>query len=205
MTHSQNFFSKLRNFDAYPKTLTEIRIKTQSGAIISLISALLITCLILNEISLYFTVHIENEIFVDTSRSEKMDIHIDILLNHIPCMFISVDAMDASGEQQLDVVSQLLKRRVDREGNFIDTGEKQNFLNGSIETVKVDVDPIKSPSNASSNSDQPSTHCGSCYGAEDVDYPCCKSCDEVQLAYARKGWDFTNPENIEQCKKEGWL
>jgi len=33
---------------------------------------------------------------------------------------------------------------------------------------------------------------------------CCNTCDEVRQAYVTKGWSFANPDNIEQCVREGW-
>ncbi|MCL4419317.1 hypothetical protein M1146_04420 [Patescibacteria group bacterium] len=40
--------------------------------------------------------------------------------------------------------------------------------------------------------------CGTCYGAEDEEHKCCNTCQEVQAAYHRMGWDFSNPNQIQQ-------
>ena len=49
----------------------------------------------------------------------------------------------------------------------------------------------------------PPGYCGSCYGAA-PDGECCNDCQTVQDAYKRKGWSFSNPDGIEQCKREGY-
>lgn len=35
-------------------------------------------------------------------------------------------------------------------------------------------------------------------------FRCCNNCEDVREAYRKKGWAFNNPENIEQCEREGW-
>ncbi|WZZ72491.1 hypothetical protein YC2023_083861 [Brassica napus] len=49
------------------------------------------------------------------------------------------------------------------------------------------------------------TYCGSCFGAEATDDTCCNSCDEVREAYRKKGWALSDPESIDQCKREGYV
>ena len=61
-----------------------------------------------------FTLHVapppsqvDPELFVDTSRNEKMRINIDVVFPKMPCSYLSIDVMDISGEQQLDVMHTL--------------------------------------------------------------------------------------------------
>ncbi|KAF9687300.1 hypothetical protein SADUNF_Sadunf02G0079200 [Salix dunnii] len=49
------------------------------------------------------------------------------------------------------------------------------------------------------------TYCGSFYGAETSAEDCCNSCEEVHEAYRKKGWAMTNPDLMDQCKREGFL
>lgn len=47
--------------------------------------------------------------------------------------------------------------------------------------------------------------CGSCYGARAVrEDGCCNTCEDVRQAYANMGWGMANPDDIEQCVREGW-
>ncbi|KAK9867486.1 hypothetical protein WJX84_005721 [Apatococcus fuscideae] len=47
--------------------------------------------------------------------------------------------------------------------------------------------------------------CGSCYGAQSPEQECCHTCDEVRSAYRKKGWAFSDPQQIDQCAKEGFM
>jgi len=33
---------------------------------------------------------------------------------------------------------------------------------------------------------------------------CCNTCEDVRTAYVNRGWSFSNPDAIDQCKNEGW-
>ena len=48
-----SFWKKLRGYDAYPKTAEDFRVRTLSGAIVSIISNALILYLIFAELQLY--------------------------------------------------------------------------------------------------------------------------------------------------------
>jgi hypothetical protein len=37
------------------------------------------------------------------------------------------------------------------------------------------------------------------------EHDCCNSCEDVREAYRKKGWGVTNPDLIDQCKREGFL
>ena len=44
----------------------------------------------------------------------------------------------------------------------------------------------------------PNDYCGSCYGSESQAGQCCNTCEQVQEAYRKRGWAFSNADNIEQ-------
>ncbi|XP_025092311.1 endoplasmic reticulum-Golgi intermediate compartment protein 3-like isoform X3 [Pomacea canaliculata] len=149
--------------------------------------------LFVSELNYYLTKEVHPELFVDTSRGQKLRINVDITFHHLPCAYLSVDAMDISGEQQIDLETNLLKQRLDSTGNPInETPQEQKIgeptsVTNEITTEKLDPD-----------------RCESCYGAETDDKRCCNNCEDVREAYRKRGWAFNNPESIEQCKREGW-
>ncbi|XP_046865088.1 endoplasmic reticulum-Golgi intermediate compartment protein 3-like isoform X1 [Xenia sp. Carnegie-2017] len=110
----------------------------------------------------------------------------------LPCVYLSVDAMDVSGEQQIDVDHNIFKKRMDANGRAIDEhdGEKEGLGDKSDETKK--------------QFELEKDRCESCYGAETIEQPCCNTCAEVQNAYRKKGWALKNTDAIAQCTREGW-
>ncbi|KAK3755752.1 hypothetical protein QZH41_019988 [Actinostola sp. cb2023] len=100
---SKDLLSALRRFDAYPKTLEDFRIKTFGGAIVTFISGVIMFLLFVSELNYYLSTEVTPELFVDTTRGEKLKINVDISFSSLPCVYLSIDAMDVSGEQQVIV------------------------------------------------------------------------------------------------------
>jgi len=104
-----DFYSRLKAFDAYPKLHEEVKVKTFSGAAVSVCASIFIVILFVSELSFYLSVEKVDHLFVDTTRGEKLQINFDVTFQRIPCSLLSVDAMDVSGSHQLDVTHHIKK------------------------------------------------------------------------------------------------
>jgi len=177
MTDSMS--GQLKRFDAYAKTLDDFRIRTTSGGFVTIISSLIIFLLFILELKYYLTIDVVQVLFVDTSRQEKMNITIDLKFPVLPCSYLTVDAMDVSGDSQTDIIHNLYKTRLDLKGNILEN-----------EIVKVSLQPLpkSNPENVVESTTLPA--CESCYGAESAVHKCCPKCDDVKAAYRVKGWSF---------------
>ncbi|KAF7139960.1 hypothetical protein RHSIM_Rhsim06G0084500 [Rhododendron simsii] len=131
----------------------------------------------------------------DTFLLIFLKVQFDVTFPALPCSILSLDAMDISGERHLDVKHDIIKKRIDSHGNVIETRQE------GIGSPKIEKPLQKHGGRLEHNE----TYCGSCFGAEASDDECCNSCEEVREAYRKKGWAVSNPDLIDQCKREGFL
>ncbi|KAK9800198.1 hypothetical protein WJX73_008042 [Symbiochloris irregularis] len=185
-------FGKLKALDAFPKVNEDFYQRTFSGGVITIGSSLIMLALFLSEFSYFLTVRTVNELSVDLSRGEQMDINFEITFPALPCGWLSLDAMDVSGEMHLDVDHSVFKQRLKSTGEpVVDEVEQHK--------VGPEQDLTLMHGAAPENETKP---CGSCYGATG---DCCNTCEEVRAAYRKRGWAFTDPQHIDQCAKEGYV
>ena len=179
---------KLKVFDAYPKPVEEFRVRTVSGAIITVMCGIVMTWMFISEFQYYLATDIRPEINVDTTRQEKLKIEFNITFPKIGCAYLGVDSMDVAGEHQLDLEHGVYKQRLDSAGRRVIASAP----------AKDAVDAAASAIPAAENKGK---GCGSCYGAETPTLKCCNTCQDVERAYKEKGWTF-EPGNVAQCVKE---
>ncbi|RWR93007.1 endoplasmic reticulum-Golgi intermediate compartment protein 3 [Cinnamomum micranthum f. kanehirae] len=186
----------LRKLDSYPKTNKDFYSRrTISGGIITLVSAILMLILFISELRLYLLAVTETKLVVNTSRGETLRINFDITFPALACSVVSLDEMDISGEQHFDVRHDIIKKRIDTHGNVIKAWQD------GIGAPKMEK-PLQRHGGRLEHNE---TYCGTCYGPEASDEDCCNSCEEVREAYQKKGWGLSNPDLIDQCKREGFL
>ncbi|KAK9219608.1 hypothetical protein WN943_008254 [Citrus x changshan-huyou] len=263
--------NKIRSLDAYPKINEDFYSRTFSGGVITVVSSIVMLLLFFSELRLYLNAVTETKLLVDTSRGETLRINFDVTFPALPCSILSVDAMDISGEQHLDVKHDIFKKRLDSQGNVIESRQdgigapkrklssedinwgkhlklhvevsswreregyvvgngisnndkgyttrcnhaSERYLSpvlGSVNLIigrgcsgEIQIQIDKPLQRHGGRLEHNETYCGSCYGAESSDEDCCNNCEEVREAYRKKGWALSNPDLIDQCKREGFL
>ncbi|OWM79936.1 hypothetical protein CDL15_Pgr006240 [Punica granatum] len=183
--------SKLRNLDAYPKINEDFYSRTLSGGLITLVSSVVMILLFISELRtiLCAVYEMRHSPFSEIELQLKFFmVQFDVTFPALPCSILSLDAMDISGEQHLDVKHDIIKRRLDSHGNVIEARPD------GIGAPKIEK-PLQRHGGRLEHNE---TYCGSCYGAETTDDHCCNSCEEVREAYRKKGWALSNPDMIDQ-------
>ncbi|KAF8158372.1 Sec1 family-domain-containing protein [Crassisporium funariophilum] len=187
-TPGLGLFGSLKGVDAFGKTTEDVKVKTRTGALLTLIAAAIILSVTMIEFLDYRRVNIDTSIVVDKSRGEKLTVNMNVTFPRVPCYLVSLDVMDISGELQRDLSHNILKTRLDSKGDMIQNSHSAELRN--------DLDKM--------NDAKKDGYCGSCYGGVEPESGCCNTCEEVRQSYVNRGWSFANPDAIEQCKSEGW-
>ncbi|KAF9049477.1 Sec1-like protein [Hymenopellis radicata] len=169
-------------------TTEDVKVKTRTGAFLTILSAAIILAFSTMEFIDYRRVYTDTSIVVDKSRGEKLTVHMNVTFPRVPCYLLSLDVMDISGETQRDLTHNILKARLDTTGKLVPGSYSADLQN--------DLDKM--------NTAKEDGYCGSCYGGLEPESGCCNTCEEVRTAYVNRGWSFSNPDAIEQCKSEGW-
>ena len=189
MGNEIDLVNRMKQFDAYPKVLEDFRVKTYTGAMVTTISTIIMALLLVSELRHYMHTDVHPELLVDTARPEKLKINIDFFFPQLGCAYLSIDAMDISGDIQTDIEHGIFKKRYDKDGNPVDVDARREDLD----------DKTADKDNSTASKD-----CGSCYGAETEERPCCNTCEDVRKAYREYGWTLTDSDHVVQCKGEKW-
>ena len=184
---SSSYKLNLRSFDIYTKLDKDYKVQTSHGGILSIIGWIIISILVLSEVSSYLKYQTKEHMIVDTTLGQSLKININITFHALTCNEAHLDAMDVAGDNQLNIEHQMVKQRLTPTGQII--GDEGIELIGIIE--KHDEEQL------------PPDYCGSCYGAESDQITCCNTCDDLKRAYQIKGWNWAPLiRNATQCVKE---
>jgi len=183
------------SIDVFPKTLDEFKERTFSGATISVVSVISIVALIIGEFNYYHGIDRVDELYVDTRPEGLLDIYLNITFPNVACDVLTLDVMDGFGESQVNVEHNIHKRRLDRQGNDLNSVQKETRIGHETDEEVAQVkDALEKK--------KEENYCGSCYGAESVEGQCCNTCDDVKNAYRTKGWALSTHTHVEQCVRE---
>lgn len=185
----------IRKLDVFPKFdrkfEQDARQRTVSGGLFSLAALAVVLLLVVSEVRYFLSVEERHEMYVDPAMGGVMPLTVNITFHRVPCDLIAIDAIDAFGIYADGVAAKAVKTSVDAE-SLRPLRAARRLVDGQRKaTVPID------PSGAAKE------NCPSCYGAEQDPGDCCHTCDEVRMAYERKGWRFSIDDvSVEQCAAE---
>lgn len=180
----------------FSRTDAEHRVQTRAGAIISIVAMLVMFFLFVSELWIFLGDEIQPELSVDTSLQDKIHINFDIVFPSLSCALISVNAMDKTGDHQLNIHHSVQTTRLTKDGKPVEGAASEKEVIGEDRHL-ANVD-LKEHFNQTST-------CGDCYGAQTDQHPCCNTCAEVKEAYRRKGWALSESLKVKQCVAEGYI
>ena len=206
---------RLKKVDAHSSVSKEFRVYTLSGAILSVVTLMLIVYLLVSEVYFNFQLTLQERVHVNATSSRGLEIEFDISLPEVPCSKLEIDASDPMGQPQslhLDQYHHVWKHRIkmkeDGTRQLIGLREKLELgstLKSEQDLVEVAEEDGKLKSVEEPGGDESTGEegkCGSCYGAGE-EGECCNSCEDVRRAYKTKGWVLRDEYNtVEQCKGE---
>lgn len=206
----QSYIDYFRSIDTHSPISSEFRVRTLSGALISIFTLVLAIYLIGSEYAYNLTPSFLDHVHVMPQSPDGLEVEFDITFPHIPCALLATDANDPTGQSQsfhIDKNHRVWKHRLDKDGNTI--GRKSRFELGgtlihedqldSLKTAKADVTQQQQQQQQQLEEVDDEEYCGSCYGAGEEN-ECCNTCDDVKRAYRRKQWHLPNLPDIVQCK-----
>ena len=211
----QSYSDYFRSIDTHSPVSPEFRIRTVSGATLSLLTLLLIGHLIRSEYSYNLSPTFLDTVRVMPQSPDGLEVEFDITFNHIPCALLATDANDPTGQSQtmhIDKKHRVWKHRLDKDGRTI--GRKSRFELGGTLTSEEQLGTLAKAKEQQKTGGtfqesleemrkldeevDDEEECGTCYGAGEAG-ECCNTCDDVKRAYRRKQWHIDDISTITQC------
>eukprot|EP01028_Stygiella_incarcerata_P000671 TRINITY_DN1102_c0_g1_i1.p1 TRINITY_DN1102_c0_g1~~TRINITY_DN1102_c0_g1_i1.p1 ORF type:complete len:532 (-),score=148.04 TRINITY_DN1102_c0_g1_i1:767-2362(-) len=141
---SSRFARHIRAVDAFPKARNFAEESSSVGGSSTVVLVVLILYLVITETIAFQTITVSNELVVDTSFGGEMTVTMNITFPRVKCSDLSIDVLDASGEQRLDVKDTMFRVPYDESCPSFDgpvfierEQEKEEFL--EINRPKVET------------------------------------------------------------------
>jgi len=123
--------SALRRLDAYARAEDHLTTQTLSGAVVSVAGMALMAILFVAEVMAFAAPVLSHEMAVDSTRGEKLPIHLNLTFPSLPCSMLSLDALDMSGKHEVDIDTTLYKTKLDARGRAISSERVSNLTDGA--------------------------------------------------------------------------
>ncbi|KAI9909573.1 hypothetical protein PsorP6_014826 [Peronosclerospora sorghi] len=181
-----SWVAKLKDLDAYPKTIEEFKVRTLQGGIFSIVAFVCIAWLLVSELRFYFRTDTVDKMVVDGGRNAMVSINFDIDFPYMPCSVVAIESVDMSGKVQHDIMHNIEKTPINLQGEAVGEGVRDSIGGALTNHTYLHEEKEK-------------LACGSCYSAG-APGECCNTCEAVKAAYGRKGWMMPSLHTIVQCQ-----
>ncbi|KAH9980329.1 Sec1-like protein [Lactifluus volemus] len=197
----QGLIRRSQGYGCLWKTMEDVKVRTRTGAFLTLVSAAIILSFTFMEFFDYRRVNMDTAVTVDRSRGERLTVHLNMTFPRVPCycephcappaavIRLTIPSIIARLDRHNwraphDITHNVVKTRLTDAGTVVPGSQ--------IGELRNDIDRL--------NEQRSTEFCGSCYGGDPPEGGCCNSCDAVREAYFRKGWSFSDPSSIDQVR-----
>ncbi|KPA76883.1 hypothetical protein ABB37_07276 [Leptomonas pyrrhocoris] len=189
---------RLAEADLFPKPREDYQRKqTKYGAVVSLVTIVIMTLLVLWEGIAYLRGRdaYDTDVTIDASSSDDMQVNLDVLFPNLPCNRLSIDVIDATGTWQFDYSGAVHKLPCGIDRLSMYKGNQQDLeLAGANQKNKE------------------GKMCKKCPSALFREFPeswraslqsiCCNTCESVLAIFNETGKPAPNIEYIPQCLEQ---
>lgn len=128
-TASSKHWDEMDRFDVFPKISNDLKVRTLSGALLSIVVSVVAVMLFTSEFRHWRALETVDHLDVDThpDATRKLWINLDLYFPSLPCGELVTEVTDESGTQQLAVTDTLHKLRMDRNGVPIDIPQRVDW------------------------------------------------------------------------------
>lgn len=106
------------SMDSFREIPAEFTEPTMQGAVFTIIAYILCGTLFFCELMLFLTDDTKTVIVMDANQEKTLRINFDVSAHDLPCNHLSVGVWDSFGSERLNITSNLLKSKIDHQGNF---------------------------------------------------------------------------------------
>ena len=149
------FVRAIKKLDVYPKTVDDFTERTNVGGAgsifrkntvpnismnaVSIIALTLMTLLFFSELASYLRYEQVDTLAVDLSGKEKLKINLNITFHRLQCVDVNIDVMDAAGDQQISVHTNMIKTQLDSLGFPLETTYEIGFQLSPTSGVLISI------------------------------------------------------------------
>mmetsp|Transcript_126125 Transcript_126125/g.315204 ORF Transcript_126125/g.315204 Transcript_126125/m.315204 type:complete len:469 (-) Transcript_126125:132-1538(-) len=110
---AKSWYHSYDAFRSVPKDLSEA---SQSGAIMTVVAALICVVLFMCEATAFLTSKPSTRIVIDSNEDPSLRINFDVHMLDVACDYVTVGLWDAFGTEKMNVTRNVLKQRIDHKG-----------------------------------------------------------------------------------------
>jgi hypothetical protein len=139
---------KLTSLDFFPKVPEELKVKTTSSAVVTLVVGIAMSYLMISEFFYYTNGVVTSEVGVDVTFNAKLPINFDFEFPGLECPDFGLDFVDLAGDQQLEVTENIQKTPLPVKGcrihGFLLTSKVQGEFHVAFGRLAVAADNSQS-------------------------------------------------------------